>query len=67
MTDPEFKPCVMYLEDADHTEMLLADTLTYWRLLFDGCVEIGYDMKTHEIVGIRVVGDVRRSRSQGEG
>ena len=60
-TETEFQPCVMYWDDAYHTEMMLADAAVYWVRRFGGEFELGYDMTTHELVGIRIAGNVLRA------
>lgn len=54
-----FSPCVQYLPDADHTEMVLRDVPVINRVLAPN-FSAGYDMETGDLVLLRVSGDITK-------
>ena len=58
MSDAElekpFEPSVAYDGDRDCTEMIIRDCVIVWRLCRFSEDELGYDMKTGELIAIRL-------------
>lgn len=61
----EFKPCVVYFDDMRLTQILLADApAVSIPLKIPGvngnCVDLLYDVRTDELVGVQIWADVRK-------
>lgn len=64
----EFKPCVVYNEEMQLTQILLRDaSMVSVPLRIPGvkghCIDMLYDMTTGELVGMQVWDDVRKQQS----
>ena len=59
---PEFKPYARFSDMEQATELLIADVAVVW-VLHGHDVELGYDMTTGMLVGVRIHTDVVRRKS----
>jgi len=60
----EFKPCIVYNEHLNMTQMLLEDAPTVWHPWrgttgLGHAVDLGYHMETGKLIGIKIWDDVR--------